>query len=168
MRSFLVALTLAVAGCAAGAEAPEPGPTATLCATPFCLDLPGDWDGEVGEDFITIAHGTEEEAHGSVGFLNMEAVVSHVGDTWSGSPEDAARSFWMLLDELGSASLDEVVTLADGSVRSVGSLDGGRMWHRLVPIEAERAVAVEVRGPNSSWSIHADIILDGLVATEGP
>ena len=99
----------------------------------------------------------------SVGFVDMRGVAENAGRFWPATPETVVRAFWELLDDLGSAGLDELEELDDGSIRSNGSLDGGRLWHRLIPLEGPTGVGVEVRAPSKAWSEHADVIVDGLV-----
>jgi hypothetical protein len=76
------------------------------------------------------------------------------------------RSFWSLLDEFGDADLQELEVLADGSVRSEGTLDGGRFWNLLIPERGIEAIGVELRAPSRQWSDHADAILSGIVVLE--
>lgn len=162
MRSALLAFALVVGACAASEPAPEPGEAVSECTETFCFGYPSSWTAEAGEDFANLAHESEDEAVASVGSLNMEGVVTATGGSWPAPAEDASRAFWELLDDLGSASLQSVATQPDGSVVSQGTLDGRRLWHRLIPLDGSRAIAVEVRAPNESWQQHADVILDGL------
>ncbi len=166
--AILVALCMMATGCGADdASAPGPGPTQTVCNEEYCVDYPADWDIELGADFVVLTHPEEPEAQASVGLVDMRGVVEGVGGMWPAGTEETVEAFWEALDELGSAGLSATEELDDGSVRSSGSFEGGRLWHRLVPLEPPEALGVEVRAPHRGWEPHADIIVGGLRPVPG-
>jgi hypothetical protein len=153
-----------VAGCGdAGPEAPAPAPTETLCRPAFCVGYPGDWEVvEETDEFVSLRHpAAPEEVVATVGLVNMEGLVTAAGGEWPQQPDAVVRSFWDLIDD-GNAEMSTMTPLPDGSVESFGTFGGGRMWYRLVPVEFSDAIGVEMRAPNSSWSTHAEVLLDGL------
>jgi hypothetical protein len=164
---LLLGLVMVVAACGSdAAPAPEPQETVTDCSPDYCVDHPSDWEIDFGDGFATLTHSSETEALGSVGRVDMRAVVTESGGSWPTTPEVVVRSFWSLLDEFGDADLQELEVLADGSVRSEGTLDGGRFWNLLIPERGIEAIGVELRAPSRQWSDHADAILSGIVVLE--
>jgi hypothetical protein len=129
------------------------------CASDFCIDYPNDWEIEVGEDFILLNHPLGAEA--SVGRIDMQGVVEGAGGTWPADSEETMRSFWVLLDDLGEADLEEL-TMTDSAVDTEGRLDDRRLWHRLLPTSPLRAVGAELRAADSTWEAHAVIITRSL------
>jgi hypothetical protein len=73
------------------------------------------------------------------------------------------RSFWQLLEEADVATFERMERLTGGAFRSEGSYEDGRLWHLLIPGNGNRATGVEVRGPNASWSTHADVFFGDVV-----
>ncbi len=171
MKRGVLALVLLAAACStdAGPDAPPPGSTETICATPFCAAYPGDWDAEAGDDFISFSHPVDPlQILGTIGRVDLQGIIQAAGGTWPADGEAVVRAFFELLDETQSASLDEpVVTRADGSVLGNGRIEDLRIWYRLIPIDGSTGVGVEVRGPNASWEAHADLILDGVSVVPG-
>ena len=163
MRRLLPMVFIVVVGCGGGTSGPEPpvpGPVQTLCLEEVCVDYPSDCFIESGEDFITLSHPGGPQA--SVGRIDMRGVVANAGLPWPASSSETMEAFWALLDELGDADLDELVESAGGVVDTVGGLDEGRLWHRLLPIDPPRAWGVEMRAPDSRWEGHAAIITRSL------
>ncbi|MDH3731413.1 MAG: hypothetical protein OES13_09895 [Acidimicrobiia bacterium] len=165
MRSLTL---LVVVGLVAGAcssdtapPAPAPGPVQTVCLPEFCIDYPAEWVIEVGEDFVTLNHPAGAEA--SAGRIDMQGVVEGAGGAWPADGEETMRRFWELLDDLGTADLEEL-RLTDGAVDTEGRLDDGRLWHRLLPTMPPRAIGAELRGPDRTWEAHAEIITGSLRA----
>ncbi len=170
MRWWLV-LVLVAAACSAteaGPAAPAPGASETACTAQACAAYPGDWDVEVGEDFISFTHPSDPaRVLGTVGNVDMQGIVAAAGGTWPATGEEVVEAFFDLLDEAQSAGLDEVTARPDGSVAGSGRLEDLRIWYRLIPLTGTSAIGVEVRAPNESWRSHADIILDGVSAVPG-
>ncbi len=131
----------------------------TVCLPEFCVDYPSDWDIEVGEEFIALNHPLGAVA--SVGPIDMQGVVVGAGGSWPADPTRTMELFWQLLDDLGDADLGSLRAAGDG-VDSVGTLDGRRLWHRLLPVAPPRAWGAELRADNDSWESHAAIIVDSL------
>lgn len=161
-RSVLLATLLlaTLAGCGAPPTAPAVGDVAEACAeTSFCIGMPEGWAAvDRGPRFVTIEH--PDGADATVGFVEMDHVIVATGATWPRSPEQVARALWALFDG-GDAALGDVVTVADGSVRTVGTISTGTQWHLLVPLEGATAMGVVVRAPSSSWEPHVDAIFGG-------
>lgn len=164
-----VAAVIAVTSCSGDTAEPAPAPGAvqTLCLAEFCIDYPSDWEvTDVGADFLVLAHSGGAEA--SVGPIDMQGVAESAGVSWPQDPEETARSFWLLLDDLGDAKLDRVAVTPQGAVDSEGTLDGRTLWHRLLPTAPPRAVGVELRGDGPSWEPHAAIIVGSLREPANP
>lgn len=162
-----LALLLAIvgAGCgSSGPTAPEVGDLETLCGSNFCVEFPASWDVvEATTDFISLAHPlAPDEVVATVGQVNMEGIVGADGKQWPQNTDTVVRSFWNLIDG-GGAELATVRPLRDGSVETFGTFAEGRLWYRLTPLDGTRAIGVEVRGPNSSWGSHAEVIMGSLV-----
>lgn len=154
-------LLLGVAGCGASAPAPPVTSVGEACAeTSFCIGMPDGWTiADRGPRHVTIEH--PDGADATVGFVEMDRVIAATGASWPQSPEQVARSLWALFDG-GEASLDTVETLADGAVRTVGSISTGTQWHLLVPLEGTSAAGVVVRAPSAAWVEHVDAVFAGL------
>ena len=97
----------------------------------------------------------------------MQGVVENAGNTWPQGPEQTMRDFWALLDELGEASLDELIVGPGDVVDTKGSLDDRVLWHRLLPLAPPRAWGAELRAVDSTWESHAEIITLSLRAVGG-
>jgi len=163
IASVLGALLLGACG-DAGPEAPPVGAIVTACADDFCIGYPDGWEvvEQTGE-FVSLRHpDAPNDVVATAGHVNMEGVVSANGKTWPQTTEDVVRSFWAIIDG-GGAELATMDPLRDGSIKSFGTFADGRLWYRLTPVEGRDAIGVEMRGPNSTWSTHADVMLDSLV-----
>lgn len=162
---LLVSLAVMATACGAGgATAPEIGAVATTCGGNFCVDYPDSWQlVEATDEFVSLQHPlAPEDVVATVGQVNMEGIVNADGKEWPQTTDGVLRSFWRLIDG-GGAELATVDPLRDGSIESFGTFAGGRLWYRLTPLEGRRAIGVEVRGPNSSWAPHAEVIMGSLV-----
>lgn len=127
------------------------------------MNVPEGWEiiEQTGE-FVSVRHSSApDDTVGTVGQVNMEGLVNAAGLDWPQSTIDVVESFWSIIDG-GGAEMATMSPLRDGSVESFGSFEGGRLWYRLLPTEGRAAVGVEVRAPNSTWSEHAEAILDSL------
>ncbi len=165
-----VILVVATGGTDAGPVAPPVGQLETVCTGDVCVRHPAGWDVEVGEGFLTFAHPADPaQILGSVGKVNMRGLVEGAGGTWPAPPAEAARAFFELLGETQDAGMDgDPQVLGDGSVAAQGTLEGLRIWYRLVPRDGEAAVGIEIRAPNRTWQGHADAWRDGLVIGGSP
>ncbi len=158
-------LTLIAAACgSSGPAAPPVGTAELVCGGNFCVEYPTSWElVEQTPEFVSLRHPlAPDDVVATVGQVNMEGIVNGAGKEWPQTTDSVVRSFWTLIDG-GGAELATVTPLQDGSVESFGTFAGGRLWYRLTPLEGRRAVGVEVRGPNSSWETHAELILGSLV-----
>lgn len=164
-RLFLSVLLVATgAACATGPDAPTVVTGDLVCNAGYCVSMPEGWMIlEQGDDFTRFGHPATESALATVAPLNMEALVTQAGGTWPTQTENVARAFWQLLSENGKASFGSLSFVGDGSVRSRGSYEDGRLWYRIVPAAGTSAIGMEVRGPNGSWEAHADVFLDTLM-----
>jgi hypothetical protein len=155
------ALLLGVAGCGTAAPAPPVAAVGEACTeASSCIGMPDGWTvADRGPRHVTIEH--PDGADATVGFVEMDRVVAATGGAWPQPPEQVARSLWALFDG-GEAGLDSVETLADGSVRTAGSISTGTQWHLLVPLQGTSAAGVVVRAPSSAWVGHVDAIFAGL------
>ena len=162
-RLRLAAAILVLAACSSGADAPVTGASSTICGANFCLAYPGDWAVvEAGDDYAVFSHPAAPDAVvASVGQVDMRGLAAATDRTWPQPAAVAVEAFWELLGS-DQASRDGVRRRADGSVSSEGAFRDGRLWHRLVPLDENEAVGVEVRAPNRSWRQHAAAFLDGL------
>lgn len=161
----LAALAVLAASCGGGgAAAPDVGALGTVCGGNFCVGYPVSWEVvEATDEFVSLRHPlAPEEVVATIGQVNMEGIVNADGQEWPQTTDAVVRSFWRLIDG-GGAELATVDPLRDGSIESFGTFAGGRLWYRLTPIEGRRAIGVEVRGPNSSWGMHAEAIMGSLV-----
>ncbi len=158
LAAFLVA-------CGGGPDAPPVGALEMHCGANFCIEYPQDWSVvDSADDYVTLAHPADpERIMATVGQTGMEGIVEASGGTWPQPADEVVEAFWGLIDD-GGAEVDSIQTLADGSVTSLGSFDGGRLWYRLVPLEGSAALGVEVRAPNSTWNEHAEAITQSLAA----
>jgi len=165
-RLLVAALAFAVvtAGCGTGPAAPPVGDVAVACAETVCVAYPQGWEIlETGSDFIRFHHpSAPETALATVGTTNMRGVVEEAGGTWPAPPDEAARALWTLLEETGAGEYGGMSRLG-GAIRTFGTYGSGRMWFLLVPLDSERAIGVEVRGPNRSWETHADVFFSQVV-----
>jgi hypothetical protein len=157
---LLAMVAFACSGGEGGAVAPDPGPVQTVCLPEFCIDYPADWVIELGADFITLEHPLGPMA--SVGSIDAEGVARGAGTPWPADGVDTMRSFWDLLDELGDADLESITSGRGGVVDTEGTLDGDRLWHRLMPADPPKAWGAELRAPNRGWASHAAIIVGSL------
>jgi hypothetical protein len=164
-RSFMLGILvgLVVAACSPGPDAPAIEAVDLVCSDDFCVSHPVGWDTELGDGFISFTHpDAPGEAFATVGFVNMEAIVTGSGGTWPAATDEVVRSFWGLLESGGVADFASLERVTGGSFRSTGAYEDGRLWHLLVPIDGATAVGFEVRGPNVSWEPHADEFFGGL------
>lgn len=154
------------AACGAGPDAPTAAAGDLVCNAGYCVTMPEGWMiVEQGDNFTRFGHPDSDAALATVAPLNMEALVTQTGGTWPTQTENVARAFWQLLSENGEASFGSLSFVGDGSVRSRGSYQDGRLWYRIIPLAGSSALGMEVRGPNASWEAHADVFLDTLVVT---
>ncbi len=154
-----------------GPAAPPVGAPAVHCFADVCAAHPPDWDVEVGDTFLAFTHPFDpERVLGSVGRVNLRALIESAGGAWPAPPEEAVRAFFTLLGENQDAALEEGPTrLPDGSVEAAGRLEGLWLWYRLIPgADGDRGIGVEVRAPNRSWQVHADAWRDGLAVGGAP
>ena len=93
-------------------------------------------------------------------------LVENAGDAWPAETADVVRAFWQLLEDADVARFEHLERLAGGAFRSEGKYESGKMWHLIIPGIGSDALAVEVRGPNASWVIHADVFFDDVVILE--
>ena len=164
-----VALLLVVlAACSGGPDAPVTGSAENVCTEVFCLNYPSDWSvDEVGPDFVVFSHPEGGGAAlASAGRIDPPGLIAATGGTWPQSVDVVIEAFWSLLADEG-ANLDGYRIASDGSVTSSGDFRDGRLWHRLIPLDGDTAIGVEVRGPNQSWSRHADVFTAGLIPLSG-
>lgn len=161
---LLLLVAIAAGACGdSGPDAPEVGALVRVCAADFCVAYPESWEVvERADEFVSLRHPAAPEAViATAGQVNMEGIVVADGEEWPQTTDAVVRSFWAIIDD-GRAELATVDPLRDGSVISFGSFAGGRLWWRLTPLEGRNAIGVEVRAPNSTWSTHADAILESL------
>lgn len=163
MRRLTMAIVLLMAACSTGPAAPPVADVEVACADEFCIVYPVGWETETGDSYLAFSHpAAPGQAAATISEINLEALVESAGGSWPASTEDAVRAFWRLLEDADVASLDHVERLTGGSFRSEGSHEDGRLWHLVIPGSGERAIAVEVRGPNATWEAHADVFFDGV------
>ena len=155
-------------GCGgAGPDAPALGATTEVCTTGFCVSVPDGWDVvEQTDEYVSLAHPADASIGATVSGVNLEALVTGNGLAWPQTPDVALRSFWALIDD-GDAELQTTKPLVDGSVTSFGTYSDGRMWFRLIPTEASRGIAAEVRAPNSTWAEQAEAITSSVTELPG-
>jgi len=164
MKRLLLAVVVVAASCASnGPAAPAPGSPDVACVDDFCIVYPGDWEAAPGVGYVSFTHPTApDRAMATISILNMEGVVVNAGGVWPTTPDEVARAFWQLLEEAEVADLVRLERRVGGSVESFGSYQDGRLWHLLIPVDATRAIGVEVRGPNNSWETHADVFFSNV------
>ncbi len=163
MRRLLLAALVVSAACSSGPTAPPIDETEIACIEEFCISYPVGWEVETGEGFISFSHSAAPGvALATAAPVNMEAIVENAGGSWPAPTDEVAAAFWQLLEDAEVAELARVERLTGGSFRSEGSHEDGRLWHLLVPTSGTEAVAVEVRGPNTSWETHADVFFGGV------
>lgn len=165
MRRFLPLLLLAAVACSAGPQAPTVNGSDLVCVESFCAGYPDGWSFATGTDFISFQIDDADliDVVANAANFDPQGVVEAVGGTWPAPTREVSEAFWQLLAEGSGASLDEIVVLDDGSVRSRGGFDGGVLWHRMIINADGSGVGIEMRAPNDSWEPHADVFLDGLV-----
>ncbi|GMQ86120.1 MAG: hypothetical protein BMS9Abin07_1693 [Acidimicrobiia bacterium] len=158
-RLLFAALLLVLTACATGPDAPPVDGVEVACIEPLCISYPAGWAVvEQGAGFIAFAHpDAPEQALATVGPVNMQAVVENAGGSWPASTEQVVRSFWRLLEQADVATFERLQRDTGGAFRSQGSFEDGRLWHLLIPGTGNRAIGVEVRGPDASWQDHADV-----------
>ena len=147
IRTYRLCILLLVLGaCTPGPDAPTPARAETLCSVEFCVSYPSDWSvDEIAGDFAVFSHPDGEGAvAASVGQINMRGLADATERHWPQPPAVAVQAFWELLEPEDGA-LDGFRVRSDGSVSSSGTFRDGHLWHRLVPIDADRAVGVEIR-----------------------
>ena len=139
-------------------QAPTIDGVAGACAEGFCLSHPLGWNVEEGDGFVSFSHDAAPgSANATISSINLQAVVENAGSSWPAPTEEIVRSFWVLLEEAVAGSFERMERLPGGAFRSEGSHQDGKLWHLLIPVEGNRGVAVEVRGPNATWEVHADV-----------
>jgi hypothetical protein len=163
--ALLSTVFVVVGACGGGGPtAPPVGDVERICGDNFCVDVPVSWEiVEATDEFVSLRHPlAPEEIVATVGQVNMEGIVTADGKEWPQNTDAVVRSFWNLIDG-GGAELATVDPLRDGSVETFGTFASGRLWYRLTPLEGSSAIGIEVRGPDSSWASHAEIIMCSLV-----
>ena len=163
-RSLPFLLLVAVA-CSAGPQAPTVSGSELVCVEGLCASYPNGWAVATGSDFVAFQIDDADlvDVVANAARFDPQGVVEAVGGSWPAPPREVAEAFWQLLADGSGASLDELVVLDDGSVRSRGGFDGGVLWHRMIINADGSGVGIEMRAPNSSWEPHADVFLNGLV-----
>lgn len=152
-----------VVACGGGPDAPTVGATQQVCIDDFCATYPADWTvAETGERFVSFTHPDSSDVIATVGRVNLEGIAVNAGAAWPVAPRDVVDLLWSILDG-GEAELANVMLEQGGVYDSWGFISTGRLWHRLVPVTPSKGFGVEVRAPNSSWEVHADVFRDGLV-----
>lgn len=162
----LLLAALVLAGCgASGPDAPAVDAVERVCSGELCIDHPTGWEVETGPGYIGFLHpDAPEKAKATVAIVSMEAIATNAGTSWPAPAEDVARAFWTLLDQGGVGSLVTIERLTGGSIRTLGTYEGGAMWHLLVPLDGSDAIGVEVRAPNRTWDDHADVFFRDVTA----
>ncbi len=167
MRHLVLAALLMAAGCANGPAAPLIESSEVVCTDAFCLSVPQGWDVEKGEGYLAFRHDdAPDQAQATISPINMQAMVENAGDAWPAETADVVRAFWQLLEDADVARFEHLERLTGGAFRSEGKYESGKMWHLIIPGIGSDALAVEVRGPNASWVIHADVFFDDVVILE--
>lgn len=162
----LLSVVFAAAGCSAGPEAPLASSGDVACADPFCAGYPEGWSVEIGGEYLAFMHpDSPEQARATVAFVHTEGVVTAAGGTWPATTETVVRSFWTLLEDQGLASFERMERVGEGRITAIGSYEGGRLWTLFIPVDSQRVVGIEVRGPNKSWEPHAELFFDQVVVT---
>jgi hypothetical protein len=165
MRVLLAAIGLSLVTFACGGATPAPpvGATDVVCSDEFCAAYPVSWTlADSGAAFLSFQHpSAPDDVIATVGRVNMEGLVVANGGQWPAAPRQVVETFWGAIDG-GNAELGRIEFRPDGTVESFGVFAGGRMWTRLLPTDAVRAVGVEVRAPDSTWEDHARVFLDGV------
>lgn len=156
---------LVAVACSSGPQAPSVNGSDLVCVESFCASYPNGWSFATGSDFVAFQIDDVDLVNvvaNAAGF-DPQGVVEAVGGTWPAPTRQVSEAFWQLLADGSGASLDEIVVLDDGSVRSRGGFDGGVLWHRMIINPDGSGIGIEMRAPNSSWEPHADVFLNGLV-----
>jgi len=160
---LLVVLVLLAVSCSNGPTAPMVGAATQACNPDFCIDYPEGWTViETGDQFISFKHDEAEGILATVGRVNMEGIVVNAGGAWPLPARDVVELLWDLLDG-GGAELARVDLVEGGSLDSWGLIEGGRLWHRLIPTSASQGYGIEVRAPNAGWEPHADVFRGNLI-----
>lgn len=167
MRPFSLAivsvLVVVAAACSSGPAAPEIEPIDRVCTEAFCIDVPAGWGDEVGDTYIAFHHElAADDTFLTANVVDMEAIVTAAGGTWPVPPDEVVQAFWTLLEDVGEGSLIRTERQVGGAIRSWGHHSTGDMWHVLVPVDGSMAIAVEIRGPNTSWEDHADVVFPSV------
>jgi hypothetical protein len=167
MRGIIVVGLLVAAACSSGPAAPAVSVLETVCSERFCVDVPEAWDAEIGETYLSFHHSLDpNHTFLTAGVADMEAMVVASGGTWPVSVEEAARSFWSLLEEADVADFKRSQRLVGGAIKSWGTHSDGDMWYLLYPVEGSMGIGIEMRAPNPSWETHADAVFNSLVVIE--
>jgi hypothetical protein len=163
LSAAVLVLSLLSVACTSGPAVSAIGETSLACTDRFCVTHPTSWEiVDQGAEHVSFANVDDPDGLiATAGVVNMQGLVEANGGTWPQSPRGVVEVMWSALDN-GEADLGEIRSLEDGSVRSFGVFQGGRLWHRLVPVDATRAVGVDVRAPSRAWETHADVFLEGL------
>ncbi|MFO7699220.1 MAG: hypothetical protein R6W79_01255 [Acidimicrobiia bacterium] len=163
MIPTVLALVLVAAACSSGPTAPDVEPIDRVCTEAFCLDIPAGWGDEVGDTHIAFRHElAADDTFLTASVVDMEAIVTAAGGTWPVPPDEVVEAFWALLEDVDEGSLIRTERQVGGAIRSWGRHSTGDMWHVLVPVEGSIAIAVELRGPNTSWEDHADVVFPSV------
>jgi hypothetical protein len=163
LSTAVVMLALLAAACSSGPSVTAVGETSLACTDRFCVTHPTSWEiVDQGSGHVSFANADDPDTLiATAGVVNMRGLVEANGGTWPQSTRGVVEVMWTALDN-GKADLGEIRSLEDGSVRSFGVFQGGRLWHRMVPVDATRAVGVDVQAPSGEWETHADVFLAGL------
>jgi hypothetical protein len=163
VRRFALGFLLLAVACSSGPTAPAVEPVERVCGDLFCATVPNGWEVEIGERYMAFHHPlAPDQAFATISPINMEAMVVNAGGSWPAGTEDVVRSFWQLLDEAGAGHLEHLERFPGGSFRSEGTHEDGLLWHLLIPGAGSDAVGFEVRGPNRSWEMHADVFFSDV------
>ena len=158
-------LAICAVACGGGVAAPPIDATAQVCIDDFCVDYPDSWTvAETGERFVSFTHPESDDVLATVGRVNLEGIAVNAGAAWPVAPRDVVDLLWSILDG-GDAELANVMLEAGGVLDSWGFISTGRLWHRLVPVTPSKGIGVEVRAPNQSWEVHADVFRSTLIVT---
>ena len=160
---LVVLFGLLLVSCSGSTAAPPVGESIQACNPDFCIDYPEGWTIiETGDRFISFENDVAEGILATVGRVNMEGITVNAGGAWPLPARDVVELLWDLLDG-GEAELARVDLVEGGSLDSWGFIEGGRLWHRLIPISASRGYGIEVRAPNAGWEAHADVFRGNLI-----
>lgn len=167
MRPLLAAFMLALAACSTGPAAPTIDDVDIACTDEFCIVFPVGWETEAGDAYLAFSHPVAPgRSAATISSINLQAVVENAGGSWPATTENVVRALWKLFEDADVATLERVERLTGGAFRSEGSYEDGRLWHLLIPGPGNRGLAVEVRGPNTSWESHADVFFNNVEPLE--